>query len=249
MRHRLVVLAAVLAVAGLAACGRDKDDRPAPQPQIPVAGGSAHPGMSFTALPSTGTNGTGTNGTGTNGAGTNGAGTNGAGPSGRPTAAGPVTGITDPAGAAIGRPQTLPAGNEISATGIGPYTIGQEQAALSTAKLVGPVKPGSTGCDTGTGQAKWGSPALIFTKGKLQHVRITAGSVRTTGGIQVGAADASVRRAYPKGSALSARGATAWLAPTGDFALLFRITGGKVAAIESGPASTLPFTFTDNQNC
>jgi hypothetical protein len=239
MRHRLVVLAAVLAVAGLAACGRDKDDRPAPQPQVPVAGGSAHPGMSFTALPSTALPSTALPS----------AGTNGAGPSGRPTAAGPVTGITDPAGAPIGRPQTLPAGNEISATGIGPYTIGQEQAALSTAKLVGPVKPGSAGCDTGTGQARWGSPALIFTKGKLQHVRITAGSVRTTSGIQVGAADTSVRRAYPKGSALSARGATAWFAPTGDFALLFRITGGKVAAIESGPASTLPFTFTDNQNC
>ena len=153
MRHRLVVLAAVLAVAGVAACSRDKGDRPAPQPQVPVPGESTYPGTSFTALPSTDPGATGSRGTGSTGTGS-------------------------------------------TATG------------LATA---GPV-----------------------------------GGVRTTGGVQVGAGDASVRRAYPKGSALSARGATAWYAPTGDFALLFRIAGGKVVAIESGPASTLPLTFTDN---
>lgn len=224
MRHRLVVLAAVLAVAGLAGCSRDKDDRPTPAAQPPVPSVSTHPGMSMTALPS-------------------------AGPTpGNSATTGPVT-PTDPAGAAKGHPQTLPTGSEISATGIGPYTIGQEQAALTTAKLVGPVKSGSTGCDTGAGQAKWGSPALIFTKGKLQHVKITSGAVRTTAGVKVGSAEATVRGAYPKGSALSARGTTAWYAPTGDFALLFRLAGGKVSAIESGPASTLEFTFTGNQGC
>jgi hypothetical protein len=237
MRHRLVVLAAVLAVAGLGGCSRHKDDRPAPAAQAPVAqapvpGGSAHPGMSMTALPSAGP-----------------ATPKSAGPaSGKPAATGPGA-PTDPAGAAKGRPQSLPSGSEISATGIGPYTIGQEQASLTAAKLVGAVRNGSTGCDTGAGQAKWGSPALIFTKGKLQHVKITVGSVRTTAGVKVGSSEAAVRGAYGKGSALSSGGRTAWYAPTGDFALLFRISGGKVSAIESGPASTLSVTFTDNQGC
>jgi hypothetical protein len=224
MRHRLVVLAAVLAVGGLAACSRAKDDRPTPQAQPPAVEASTHPGMSMTALPSASPT---------------------AGAGATPTKPNP----TDPAGAALGHAQTLPTGSEISATGIGPYTIGQEQASLTGARLVGPVKSGLTGCDTGLGQATWGTPTLIFTKGKLQHVKITSGSVKTTAGIKVGATTASVRRAYPKGSALSARGATAWYAPTGDFALLFRIAGGKVSAIESGPASTLQFTFTDNQGC
>jgi hypothetical protein len=227
MRHRLVVLAAVLAVTGLAACSRAKDDRPTPQaqPAVPGAstqpGGSAHPGMSFTALP-------------------------GAGPTSGNAAGKPAP--TDPVGG-LGHAQTLPAGSEISATGIGPYTIGREQAALATAKLVGTVKNGSTGCDTGWGQETWGSPALIFTKGKLQHVKITNGWVATTSGVTIGSGYASVRAAYPKGSALTAGGTTAWYAPAGDFALLFRIAGDKVAAIESGPASTLSITFTSNQGC
>jgi hypothetical protein len=230
MRHRLVVLAAVLAIAGLAACSRDKNDRPTPQAQPPVPSVSTHPGMAFTALPSASAS---------------------AGPSagaGPTSATGPGN-PTDPAGAGIGRPQTLPTGTVISATGIGPYTIGQEQASLTAAKLVGSVKNGSTGCDTGAGQAKWGSPTLIFTKGKLQHLKIADGAVKTTSGIKVGSTEASVRSAYGKGSALSAGGKTAWYAPTGDFALLFRIAGGKVSTIESGPASTLSITFTDNQGC
>jgi hypothetical protein len=31
----------------------------------------------------------------------------------------------------------------------------------------------------------------------------------------------------------------AWYVPTGDFALLFRLAGGKVTAVEAGPASIL----------
>ena len=234
MRHRLVVLAAVLAVAGLAGCSRHKDDAPAPVAQAPVPGVSTHPGMSMTAVPSASPTTVGPTAVGPTAVG--------------PAATKPVT-PTDPAGGAKGRPQSLPTGSEISATGIGPYTIGQEQASLTAAKLVGTVRNGSAGCDTGAGQAKWGSPALIFTKGKLQHVKITSGSVRTTTGVKVGSSEATVRGAYATGSALSASGKAAWYAPTGDFALLFRIAGGRVSAIESGPASTLSVTFTSNQGC
>jgi hypothetical protein len=219
MRHRLVVLVAVLVVAGAAACSRGKDDRPAPQAQAPVSSTSL-PGVAPTVTPST-------------------AQPSSAGPS----AASSEAPIKDPAGAAKGHPQTLPTGTEVKATGIGPYTIGQEQAALTTAKLVGPVHSGAAGCDSGTGVAKWGSPALLFTKGKLQHIKITSAAVKTTAGIRVGSSEASVKSAYPKGSAGEGTG---WYAPTGDFALLFRLGKGKVTTIESGPASILE---TGTPNC
>jgi hypothetical protein len=219
MRHRLVVLVAVLVVAGAAACSRGKDDRPAPQAQAPVSSTSL-PGVAPSVTPSTV----------------------------QPSSAGPSAAISeapikDPAGAAKGHPQTLPAGTEVKATGIGPYTIGQEQAALTTAKLVGPVRSGAAGCDSGTGVAKWGSPALLFTKGKLQHVTITSAAVKTTAGIRVGSSEASVKSAYGKGSVTAG---TAWYAPTGDFALLFRLSKGKVTTIEAGPASILQ---TGTPNC
>jgi hypothetical protein len=224
MRHRLVVLAIVLAAAGLAGCGRDKDDRPDPQAQAPI---------SITTLPSAASLPAGEPAAGASG-----------GPSGGPgggsaTSAAP----TDPAGAAIGRPQALPRGTDVKATGVGPYTIGQEQAALTTAKLIGPVRSGATGCDSGTGVSKWGSPTLFFTKGKLEHVKITSAAVATTAGIKVGSSEARVKAAYPKGSLTSG---TAWYAPTGDFALLFRLAAGKVTVVEAGPASILE---TGSPNC
>jgi len=222
MRHRLVVMVTVLTVAALtvaaaAGCSRDKDDRPEPQAQAPVSSAGA--------------------GTSAEGATTDDPAANGSRPA--VTATGAVGGTanpTDPAGAAKGHAQSLPTGTEINATGIGPYTIGQEQAALTTAKLIGPVKSGANGCDSGTGAAKWGSPALFLTKGKVQHVKITSAAVKTTAGIKVGSSEASVKTAYPRGSVTTGR---AWYVPTGDFALLFRLADGKVTAVEAGPASIM----------
>jgi hypothetical protein len=213
MRHRLFVPAIVLVVAGLAACSRDKDDRPAPQAQAPVSSASAPPVESTTTPAPTATQDQ----------------------TGATTKTG-TTSPTDPAGAVKGHPQTLPTGTDINAVGIGPYTIGQEESALTTAKLIGPVKSGATGCDSATGVAKWGRPALFLTKGKLQHVKITSAAVQTTSGIKVGSSEASVKTAYPHGSVTSGR---AWYVPTGDFALLFRLAGGKVSAVEAGPTSIL----------
>jgi hypothetical protein len=216
MRHRLVVLAAVLAVTAVAGCSRSKDDRPAPQAQPAVPGASAASLPSATVGPAGGVAGPGSTS------------------SGEPPVAG--TTPTDPAGAAKGHPQSLPTGNEINATGIGPYTIGQQQATLSSAKLIGPVKSGAAGCDSGAGVAKWGSPTIFLSKGKIQHVKITSTAVKTGAGIKVGSSEASVKTAYPKGSVTSGR---AWYVPTGDFALLFRLSGGRVTAVEAGPASIL----------
>jgi hypothetical protein len=208
VRHRLVVLTIVLGVAGLGACSRDKDDRPAPAAQAPVSSASAPAARTATPPVESGT-----------------------APSGSTVGGGTTTDQpappTDPAGAAKGHPQTLPTGTQINAAGIGPYMIGQEESALTNAKLIGPVKSGTTGCDSGAGVAKWGSPTLFLTKGKLQHVKITSAAVQTTSGIKVGSSEASVKKAYPNGSVTSGR---AWYVPTGDFALLFRLSGGKVPA-------------------
>jgi len=224
MRHRVVVITTVLATTGLAVaaaggCSRDKDDRPAPQAQPPVASASAPvggptSGPTTTPGPAGGTTQDSAGGTTKTG----------------------NTGPTDPAGAVKGHPQTLPTGTDINAVGIGPYSIGQEAATLTTAKLIGPVKAGAAGCDSATGLAKWGSPTLFLAKGKLQHVKITSAAVRTTSGIKVGSSEASVKTAYANGSVTSGR---AWYVPTGDFALLFRLAGGRVTAVEAGPASIL----------
>jgi hypothetical protein len=214
MRHRLVVPAIVLVAAGLGACSRDKDDRPGPvaQPPVSSANASAPAESGTTPSPSATQDRTGTS-----------------------TRTGSTT-PTDPAGAAKGHPQTLPTGTQINAAGIGPYMIGQEESTLTTAKLIGPVEAGATGCDSATGVAKWGRPTLFLTKGKLQHVKITSAAVQTTSGIKVGSSEAGVKTAYPHGSVTSGR---AWYVPTGDFALLFRLSGGKVTAVEAGPASIL----------
>jgi len=219
MRHRLVVMVTVLTVAAAAGCSRDKDDRPDPQAQAPVS--SAGAAVS------------------TEGATTSDPGATGSAPAVTGTGTGTGTGTvspTDPAGAAKGHAQSLPTGTEVNATGIGPYTIGQEQAALATAKLIGTVRSGANGCDSGTGAGKWGSPTLFLTKGKVQHVKITSAAVKTAAGIRVGSSEASVKTAYPRGSVTSGR---AWYVPTGDFALLFRLSGGRVTAVEAGPASIL----------
>lgn len=215
MRHRVVVITTVLAttvlaVAAAGGCSRDKDDRPAPQAQPPVSSaGAGAPPVEVTSAPPATRGGTTQDQT---------------------------VAPTDPAGAAKGHPQTLPTGTDINAAGIGPYMIGQEQSTLTTAKLIGSVKSGAAGCDSATGVAKWGSPTLYLTKGKLQHIKITSAAVQTTSGIKVGSSEASVKTAYAQGTVTSGR---AWFVPTGDFALLFRLAGGKVSAVEAGPASIL----------
>lgn len=218
MRFRLAMLVVVLAAGGLAACSKDKADRPAPQaqPAVPASTGPL-PGASGSA--------------------------DGSFP-GKPTAPGPGASAS-----ALGHGKVLPTGTQLAETGLGPYVIGIEQAELASAGLVGAVAAGSNGCDSGTGLGKYGTPALLFTKGKLQHVKVTVPTIRTPAGVGVGTALATAKHAYPDGRELTAASGTAWYVESGDFALLLRIGGGKVSAIEAGPAATLPFTFTGNLGC
>jgi hypothetical protein len=143
-----------------------------------------------------------------------------------------------------------PAGDELDATGFGPYAIGTAQAKLASSGLVGKVSKDVNGCGAATGTKKWNSPGLIFTDGKLEHLKVTTPKIKTTEGVKVGTAYAALKGKYPSGKELADWvGATGWYARSGDFALLFRIKNEKVSAIEAGSASTLQFTFTDNQGC
>jgi hypothetical protein len=229
MRHRLAVLTAVLALASLTACSHDKDDKPAPQAQGAVAGGSTAPlpGASAGLDVPPGASGT-------------------APASSKPSA--PVAGATatGPGHAKT----TLPTGTVMSAEGIGPYAIGIAQAELSSSGLIGKVATDANGCGTGKGVRKYSTPGLVFTKGKLQHVKVYSDKIKTDKGVKVGTSYANVKGDYPNGKVLNDWvGAPAWYAVDGDNALLFRIKSDKVSAIEAGTASTLQFTYTDNQGC
>jgi hypothetical protein len=228
MRHRLAVLTAVLTIAGLTACSHDKDDKPAPQAQATVPGGSTAPlpGASSSLDVPPGASGTAPADT-------------------RPSTPGPGPNASVP-----GRGKGLPTGADMSAAGFGPYAVGVAQAELSSAGLVGKVAADSSGCGRGNGVTKYHSPGLVFAKGKLEHIKVTSTKVKTTKGVQVGTAFANVKGSYPEGKAIDDWvGASAWYATSGDYALLFRIKNDKVSAIEAGPASTLSFTFTDKQGC
>jgi hypothetical protein len=153
-----------------------------------------------------------------------------------------------PTGVAVA--SSTPVDDELDATGFGPYAIGATQAKLTSSGLVGKVSKDVNGCGTAAGTKKWNSPALVFADGKLEHVKVTTPKIKTTEGVKVGTAFATLKGKYPSGKQLADWvGAPGWYARSGDFALLFRIRNDKVSAIEAGSASTLQFTFTDNQGC
>src|SRR4051812_41061124 len=187
MRHRLAVLTAVLAVAGLAACSHDKDDEPTPQAQVTVPGGSTAPLPGASSSLGVAPGASSSVGVPPGASGTAPAGTKPSTPGPGPNASGPARG------------KGLPTGADISAAGFGPYAIGVAQADLSSAGLVGKVSTDSSGCGRGNGVSKYHSPALVFAKGKLEHIKVTSAKVKTTEGVRVGTTFADVKGSYPEG--------------------------------------------------
>jgi hypothetical protein len=162
---------------------------------------------------------------------------------GHTTAAGrPGSTLTGPLG------RTRPGTATLSAQGYGPYRIGAGPAQL--ASLTGPVTAGADGCATATGTARYLSPALVFAGGRLQAVTLTDPAVVTGRGVTVGTPMETVERLYPDGRQLDNWiGATAWFAPSGPDALLFRTKDGVVGGVSAGAAQPLRYKFTDDQGC
>jgi hypothetical protein len=140
----------------------------------------------------------------------------------------------------------------LSAGGLGPYTIGATVQSLRSAKLITSVAPaqGCTGYTTAAGVSRYHSPELVFFKDRLLHLTVRSAAVATAKGVRIGTPQAKVKASYPDAKQLNDwSGAAAWLAMTGDYALLFGVRDGKVAVVQAGMAEPLQFRYTDNQGC
>lgn len=142
----------------------------------------------------------------------------------------------------------------VTAGGFGPYKIGIAQKDLEKADLVGKVDTAKSGNCTGYGTAKgikkYHSPTLVFFQGRLLRLTVTAKDAATDKAVRIGTTMADVQKAYPGGKQVEdSIGRGAWLAPTGDFALLFDMQNQKVAAIQSGMTEPMQFKYTDDQGC
>lgn len=232
MRLRRATLAiAALTMLGVGACGDHSDDDATPTAPAPPPSGAASvaasgagtlgaPGAS-TAASTAPTEGTSATKPPKKGAGAN------QGPAGKPA----------------GSPDVL------TAAGLGPYSIGVAQTELKSARLVGTVTAKES-CATAKGLSEYHTPALAFTRGKLQRLTVTSSKVATTTGAKVGTSFADVQAMYPSGKRLDDwLGASAWYTLDGGNALLFRIAGGKVASIDAGVGQAVQFYYTDKQGC
>ncbi|SDT75622.1 hypothetical protein [Actinoplanes derwentensis] len=137
--------------------------------------------------------------------------------------------------------------NQPSATGLGPYQIGESQAEMVADEIVtGTVA--ANGCIAGS--VFYGSPKIRFVGGTLAEVRTTSVNASTAAGVTIGADQAKVQAAYPSGKAVTgAAGVTGWEIVDGTNALLVEITAGKVTAITGGVATTVEQNFTSGQAC
>ncbi|MDT5041733.1 MAG: hypothetical protein QOE51_2718 [Actinoplanes sp.] len=151
-----------------------------------------------------------------------------------------------------GGPQPSAAAVQLSAGGLGPYKIGVSAESLQAAKLITAAAP-AAGCanyTTARGTSKYHSPDLVFFKGRLLHLTVSSSAVKTDKGIKIGSPLANVKGGYPNGKVLNDwSGASAWLAMTGDYALLFPLKNDKVAQVQAGMAEPIQFKYTDNQGC
>jgi hypothetical protein len=139
-----------------------------------------------------------------------------------------------------GGPIPSTSSTKISAGGLGPYKIGVTLQTLQSAKLVSSVAA-AKGCDNYT-----------TAKGVSKYSSLTArsDSTKTHKGVRVGSPLANVKGSYPSGKQLNDwAGGSAWLAMSGDYALLFPVKNDKVALVQAGMAEPVQFKYTDNQGC
>jgi hypothetical protein len=172
-----------------------------------------------------------------------------------PVGSGAAPAITENPDGTINRTlgtQPATSSEKLSAGGLGPYKVGVTAESLQSAGLITGVAPanGCTGYTTGKGTSKYHSPQLVFFKGRLLRLTVTSNEIKTDKGIKIGSALANVKGSYPNGKELNDwAGSSAWLAMTGDYALLFPIKNNKVGQVQAGMAEPIQFKYTDNQGC
>jgi hypothetical protein len=225
----VVVLTAAVLLLG--ACSDDPEEAAAPAPAAPAASAASTAASSPAAPPGHSVPLTDPGGTG------------------KPEIATNPDGTINSGGPRPGTSETV-----VTAGGFGPYKIGVAQKDLEKSDLVGKVDTAKSGNCTGYGTAKgikkYKTPTLVFFKGRLLRVTVTAADVPTDKGVKVGAPIADVQKAYPAGKQLEdSIGRPAWLASVGDFGLLFDMQNQKVAGIQAGMAEPMQFKYTDNQGC
>jgi hypothetical protein len=151
-----------------------------------------------------------------------------------------------------GGPRPRTSGSTVTAGGLGPYRIGvavDELQAGGLARGLAPIRD-CAGYTRATGTAGYHRPELVFFNGRLLHLTVQSTAVATGKGVRIGSPVANVKGRYPGGKQLDDwAGNSAWLAVSGDYALLFPIRDGKVAEVRAGMAEPLQFRFTDRQGC
>ncbi|HWS34506.1 MAG TPA: hypothetical protein VN408_17425 [Actinoplanes sp.] len=136
---------------------------------------------------------------------------------------------------------------QVSASGIGPYQVGESQAEMVADEvLAGPVA--ANGCATGS--VLLGSVKIRFAGGTLAEVRTTEAGIGTEEGVTIGSDQAAAQAAYPAGKAVTgAAGVTGWEVVDETNALLVEFTAGRVTALTAGVATTVDQNFTAGQVC
>jgi hypothetical protein len=221
MRLRPIVVLVAAAVL-LTACSDDPNDTAAPAP-APAGSTAAGPSADMATIEPGGT--------------------------GKPEIATNPDGTINSGGPRPGTSESV-----LTAGGFGPYKIGVSQKDLESGDLIGKVSAVKSGNCAGYGTAKgigrYHSPALVFFKGRLLRLTVSADNVATDKGVKVGATMSDVQGRYPGGKQIDDwTGRGAWLATAGDYALLFGMQDGKVAEVQAGMTEPMQFKYTDNQGC
>ncbi|BAL92932.1 hypothetical protein AMIS_77120 [Actinoplanes missouriensis 431] len=140
-------------------------------------------------------------------------------------------------------------GEGLTASGFGPYRIGQTRDELIGAQLVGALKTDEAGCATGTGSALPQKPKLRFADGRLVQIEVTAPGAATDAGLAVGAELADVTARYPDGKIIFGRPGAAWEVSDGANALLVKVTGDNVTGLVGGVAASVEKRHRTDSGC
>jgi hypothetical protein len=132
---------------------------------------------------------------------------------------------------------------QVQAVGAGPYEVGETQADLTEAKLLGPVVD-AAGCATTTGTSRFTKPEVFLAGGKVVMVKATQGDP------WIGRPLAEAQAEFEEGKAVSGSGgAQGWQIVEETNALIYAATGGTINAVLGGVTASVEKHFTSGSGC